>query len=86
MAILLSIRTGMFRGRKLGMGEDSSAVESECNFSFEGNRSCCSNNKQLASQSNRINVCSGKIKTPFNKRKRFQQGYTDNGVLALQGS
>ena len=37
-------------------------------------------------QSNRINVCNGKIMTPFNKRKRFQQGYTDNGVQALQGS
>ena len=37
-----------------GFEEDSSAVESECNFSFEGNRSCCSNNKQLASQAKSI--------------------------------
>ena len=37
-----------------GFAEDSSAVESECNFSFEGNRSCCSNNKQLASQAKSI--------------------------------
>lgn len=35
---------------ELGVEEDSSAIESECNFSFEGNRSCCSNNKQLASK------------------------------------
>ena len=37
-------------------------------------------------QSNRINVCNRKIKTLFKKRKRFQQGHTDNGVQALQGS